>query len=76
MRSRPVPRGQLRATWTQLLDLDPDAPQRLSGLLADARARQRRDPEAEDLPLLVVVRVLALAAQEIGAARRHHDRTS
>lgn len=56
-----------------LLDLDPDAPQRLSGLLADARARQHRDPEAEDLPLLVVVRVLALAAQEIGVARRHHD---
>lgn len=57
----------------QLLDLDPDAPQRLSGLLADARARQAEDPEAADLPLLVVVRVLALAAQEIGVARRHHD---
>jgi hypothetical protein len=56
-----------------LLDLDPAAPQRLSGLLADARARQVEDPEAEDLPLLVVVRVLALAAQEIGVARRHHD---
>jgi hypothetical protein len=56
-----------------LLDLDPAAPQRLSGLLADARARQADDPEAEDLPLLVVVRVLAMAAQEIGVARRHHD---
>lgn len=56
-----------------LLDLDPDAPQRLSGLLADARRRQASDPDAHDLPLLVVVRVLALAAQEIGAARRHRD---
>lgn len=58
-----------------LLDLDPQAPQRLSGLLADARTRQAEDPDAEDLPLLVVVRVLALAAQEIGVARRHHDPT-
>ncbi len=58
-----------------LLDLDPDAPQRLSGLLADARSRQVEDPEAEDLPLLVVVRVLALAAQEIGVARHHRDPT-
>lgn len=56
-----------------LLDLDPAAPQRLSGLLADARARQAEDPDAEDLPLLVVVRVLALAAQEIGVARHHQD---
>ncbi|MDR1264284.1 MAG: hypothetical protein LBK42_01625 [Propionibacteriaceae bacterium] len=56
-----------------LLDLDPEAPQRLSGLLADARERQTDDPEAEDLPLLVLVRVLAWAAQEIGAARRHHE---
>jgi hypothetical protein len=58
-----------------LLDLDPAAPQRLSGLLADARAREAEDPEAEDLPLLVTVRVLAMAAQEIGVARRHHDRS-
>ncbi|QSE87850.1 hypothetical protein JWS13_04110 (plasmid) [Rhodococcus pseudokoreensis] len=57
----------------QLLDLDPETPQRLSGLLADARTRQQDDPEADDLPLLVVVRVLALAAQEIAAARRHRD---
>ncbi|MGL5861844.1 MAG: hypothetical protein ACRCY9_11390 [Phycicoccus sp.] len=56
-----------------LLDLDPEAPQRLSGLLADARGHQAEDPQAEDLPLLVVVRVLAMAAQEIGVARRHHD---
>lgn len=58
-----------------LLDLDPAAPQRLSGLLADARARQTEDADAEDLPLLIVVRVLAMAAQEIGVARRHHDPT-
>lgn len=58
-----------------LLDLDPNAPQRLSGLLADARARQAEDADAEDLPLLVVVRVLAQAAQEIGVARRHGDPT-
>jgi hypothetical protein len=57
----------------QLLSLDPDAPQRLSGLLADARTREADDPAAEDLALLVVVRVLALAAQEIASARRHHD---
>ncbi|TWD84502.1 hypothetical protein FB561_5693 [Kribbella amoyensis] len=55
-----------------LLNLDPDAPQRLSGMLADARRRQVDEPAAVDLPLLVVVRVLALAAQEIGTARRHH----
>jgi hypothetical protein len=57
----------------RLLDLAPDTPQRLSGILADARARQADDPDAEDLALLVVVRVLALAAQEIASARRHHD---
>jgi hypothetical protein len=56
-----------------LLDLDPEVPQRLSSILADARRRQAADPDAEELPLLVVVRVLALAAQEIGTARRHHD---
>lgn len=58
-----------------LLDLKPAAPQHLSALLADARARQTEDPDAEDLPLLVVVRVLAMAAQEIGVARRHHEPT-
>jgi len=56
-----------------LLALDPEAPQRLSGLLADARQRQSADAEATDLPLLVVVRVLAQAAEDIGAARRHHE---
>ena len=68
----------------QLLDLDPDAPQRLSGLLADARARVaddlsagQDDPDEDisELPLLVVIRVLAFAAQEIGAARRHHEQS-
>lgn len=48
-----------------ILDLDPEAPRRLSGLLEEARELH---PE---LPLLLVVRVLALAAQEIGPARRH-----
>lgn len=48
-----------------LLDLDVEAPRRLSGLLEEARELH---PE---LPLLVVVRVLALAAQEIGPAVRH-----
>lgn len=48
-----------------LLDLDVAAPRRLSGLLEEARELH---PE---LPLLVVVRVLALAAQEIGPAIRH-----
>jgi hypothetical protein len=56
-----------------LLDLDPDVPQRLSGILADARSRQADDPDAEDLPLLVVVRVLAVASQEIASALRHLD---
>jgi hypothetical protein len=56
-----------------LLDLHPDTAVRLSELLATARDIQKRDPDTEDLPLLLVVRVLAMAAQEIGAARRHHD---
>lgn len=56
-----------------LLDLAPDTTARLSDLLADARDRAGADPETEDLPLLLVVRVLAMAAQEIGTARRHHD---
>ena len=48
----------------ELLELDPDAPRRLSGLLQDAR---RRHPELAEL---VMVRVLALAAQEINVALR------
>lgn len=59
-----------------LLALDADTPQRLSGMLAAARRVEADDDTGEvaDLPLLVVVRVLALAAQEIGAARRDGDR--
>ncbi len=49
----------------RLLDLDPQAPRRLSGLLEEARTLHPQ------LPLLTVVRVLALAAQEIGPAVRH-----
>lgn len=68
----------------QILDLDPEAPQRLSGLLADARSRvaarysagqDNPDADISELPLLVVIRVLAFAAQEIGAARRHQEQT-
>jgi hypothetical protein len=58
-----------------LLDLDPQAPQRLSGLLEAARLLELDNPDLDDLPLLVVIRVLALAAQEIGAARHHRDRS-
>ncbi|MCK9925844.1 hypothetical protein MXD62_01495 [Frankia sp. Mgl5] len=48
-----------------LLDLDHEAPRRLSGLLEEAREMHPL------LPSLVVIRVLALAAQEIQAALRH-----
>ncbi|MCP3785273.1 hypothetical protein NLX85_18060 [Micromonospora sp. A3M-1-15] len=48
-----------------LLDLDVDAPRRLSGLLEEARSLH------PDLPSLVIVRVVALAAQEINPALRH-----
>jgi hypothetical protein len=59
-----------------LLALDPDTPQRLSGMLEAARKAEAADDSGEvaDLTLLVVVRVLALAAQEIGTARRGGDR--
>lgn len=49
----------------ELLHLDPEAPRRLSGLLEAAREMHPW------LPSLVVIRVLALAAQEIHAAVRH-----
>ncbi|MEU4422947.1 hypothetical protein AB0F81_20165 [Actinoplanes sp. NPDC024001] len=52
-----------------LLDLDVDAPRRLSGLLEEARTLH------PDLPGLVVVRVVALAAQEINPALRHKQPT-
>jgi hypothetical protein len=48
-----------------LLDLDVEAPRRLSGLLEEARTLH------PDLASLVVVRVVALAAQEINPAMRH-----
>ncbi|SHG16879.1 hypothetical protein SAMN05443575_1562 [Jatrophihabitans endophyticus] len=62
------------AALDRLLALDPDAPQRLSGLLEQARDTQERAEDVVDLPLLTVVRVLALAAQEIGAARNNQER--
>lgn len=49
----------------ELLDLDVDAPRRLSGLLEHARTLH---PELAEL---VVVRVVALSAQEIAPALRH-----
>lgn len=52
----------------ELLDLDPEAPRRLSGLLEAARKMH------PCLGSLVVIRVLALAAQEIHAAVRHGAR--
>lgn len=48
----------------RLLELDPDAPARLSGLLEQARELHPQ------LPLLVVIEVLARAAEEIQAAVR------
>lgn len=49
----------------ELLDLDVEAPRRLSGLLEEARTLH---PELAEL---VVVRVIAQAAQEINPALRH-----
>jgi hypothetical protein len=49
----------------ELLDLDVETPRRLSGLLEDARRMHA------DLAALIVVRVVALAAQEINPAIRH-----
>ena len=48
----------------RLLDLDPEAPRRLSGLLEEARTLHPQ------LSTLIVIRVLAHAAQEIGGAVR------
>lgn len=48
-------------------------PKRLSSLLAAARAVEAETEGVEDLPLLVVIRVLVLAAQEIDAARKHGE---
>ncbi|WP_151774933.1 hypothetical protein [Streptomyces abyssomicinicus] len=52
---------------TELLDLPPDAPRRLSGLLADAR---RRDP---DLPYLVALLAIHAASPPVGTAYRQGE---
>ncbi|WP_344321433.1 hypothetical protein [Streptomyces macrosporus] len=51
-----------------LLDLSPDAPRRLSGLLAEAR---RRDP---DLPYLVALLAVHAASPPVGTAYRQGER--
>ncbi|GAA1501817.1 hypothetical protein [Streptomyces synnematoformans] len=51
----------------ELLDLPPDAPRRLSGLLADAR---RRDP---GLPYLVALLAVHAAGPAVGTAYRQGD---
>ena len=56
-----------------VLALATDEPRRLSSLLAAARAAEAGTEGVEDLPLLVVIRVLVLAAQEIDAARKHGE---
>jgi hypothetical protein len=52
-----------------LLDLPPDAPRRLSGLLAEARAN---DP---DLPYLVALLAFHAASPPVGTALRQGDRS-
>ncbi|MFI6349774.1 hypothetical protein [Streptomyces sp. NPDC050560] len=52
---------------TELLDLPPDAPRRLSGLLAAARAR---DP---DLPYLVALLAVHAASPPVGTAYRQGE---
>ncbi|WP_435820407.1 hypothetical protein [Kitasatospora aureofaciens] len=51
----------------ELLDLPPDAPRRLSGLLADAR---KRDPE---LPYLVALLAVHAASPPVGTAYRQGE---
>ncbi|MDB1089365.1 hypothetical protein PJ985_17515 [Streptomyces sp. ACA25] len=55
------------AAATDLLGLPPDAPRRLSGLLADAR---RRDP---DLPYLVALLAVHAASPPVGTAHRQGE---
>jgi hypothetical protein len=57
---------QLEAAM-ELLELPPDAPRRLSGLLADAR---RRDPE---LPYLVALLAVHAASPPVGTAYRQGE---
>lgn len=61
------------AALEQVLAFSLDKPKRLSGLLTAARAVEAEKDGVEDLPLLVVIRVLVLAAQEIDAARKHSE---
>ncbi len=56
------------AAAMELLDLEHDAPRRLSGLLADAR---RRDP---DLPYLVALLAVHAASPPVGTAYRQGER--
>ncbi len=58
--------GQLAAA-KELLDLPPDAPRRLSGLLAEAR---RQDP---DLPYLVALLAIHAASPPVGTAYRQGE---
>lgn len=55
------------AVAMELLDLPPDAPRRLSGLLAEAR---RRDP---DLPYLVALLAVHAASPPVGTAYRQGE---
>ncbi|MFR9675719.1 hypothetical protein [Streptomyces sp. TR06-5] len=52
----------------ELLDLPPDAPRRLSGLLAEAR---RQDPE---LPYLIALLAVHAASPSVGSAYRQGER--
>jgi hypothetical protein len=61
------------AALEAVLAFGPGEPKRLSSLLSAARAMEARMDGVEDLPLLVVIRVLVLATQEIQAARKHGD---
>ena len=61
------------AALESVLSLGTSEPKRLSSLLAAARAVEAGTDGVEDLPLLVVIRVLVLAAQEIDAARKHGE---
>jgi hypothetical protein len=56
-----------------VLALATGEPKRLSSLLTAARAIEAKKDGVEDLPLLVVIRVLVLAAEEIDAARKHGE---
>ena len=61
------------AALESVLALSPGEAKRLSSVLTAARAVEAETHGVEDLPLLVVIRVLVLAAQEINAARKHGE---